>query len=292
MAITTVISGVLAADVVASGTFTVTLPTGSTAGHFTGGVNHALVLAQSNLNRPTQFTISFSGSSATITNATSATWAAGSAYTIELDQVGLKGFKDARTGFAPLNTVELKPLIITLGSPATLSSAAICSLATLTSASAATLSSAAIAAFDVPRNVVGAWTSAASNSLTVAGLDVLGVAMTETLTGTNGAAGKKAFASVTSVTCAAANLSAVAVGTGDVLGLPVALPYIGAVVKELEDGIAATAGTVVKADQTKATATTGDVRGTYDPNSACNGAKSFQLCVLLPDPGYTGVTQA
>ena len=43
---------------------------------------------------------------------------------------------------------------------------------------------------------------------------------------------------------------------------------------------------------TTATATTGDVRGTYDPNAACDGDKVFQLLVTLPNPGYKGIPQA
>jgi len=50
-------------------------------------------------------------------------------------------------------------------------------------------------------------------------------------------------------------------------------------------------GTFVAGVQTAATATTGDVRGTYDPAVACNGSLSFSLLVELPDPIYKGVDQ-
>jgi hypothetical protein len=33
------------------------------------------------------------------------------------------------------------------------------------------------------------------------------------------------------------------------------------------------------------------VRGTYDPDSACNGTKTFTLLVALTDPTYKGVAQ-
>lgn len=39
------------------------------------------------------------------------------------------------------------------------------------------------------------------------------------------------------------------------------------------------------------TSTTGDVRGTYDPDEACDGTTSFGLLVLLPDAGYRGSPQ-
>jgi len=48
-------------------------------------------------------------------------------------------------------------------------------------------------------------------------------------------------------------------------------------------------GTFVAGVQTAPTATTGDVRGTYDPSSACDGSKQFALICALPDPTYRGV---
>ncbi len=48
-------------------------------------------------------------------------------------------------------------------------------------------------------------------------------------------------------------------------------------------------GTFVAGVQTLPTATTGDVRGTYDPSSACDGSKQFALICALPEPNYRGV---
>ena len=48
-------------------------------------------------------------------------------------------------------------------------------------------------------------------------------------------------------------------------------------------------GTFVAGVQTTPTATTGDVRGTYDPIEACNGTLQFALLVTLPEPNYRGV---
>jgi hypothetical protein len=48
-------------------------------------------------------------------------------------------------------------------------------------------------------------------------------------------------------------------------------------------------GTFVAGVQTTPTATTGDVRGTYDPSVACNGSLQFALLCALPDPTYRGV---
>ncbi len=69
------------------------------------------------------------------------------------------------------------------------------------------------------------------------------------------------------------------------------LPSVGQITDEFEDGADATAGTVVAGVTSAATATTGDVRGTYDPNSAADGAKAFQLIAMLGDPTAKGVAQ-
>lgn len=50
-------------------------------------------------------------------------------------------------------------------------------------------------------------------------------------------------------------------------------------------------GTFVAAATAKATATTGDVRGTYDPTTACDGSTAFALLAALADPGNDGVPQ-
>lgn len=50
-------------------------------------------------------------------------------------------------------------------------------------------------------------------------------------------------------------------------------------------------GTFVAGVQTTPTATTGDVRGTYDPALACDGSRAFSLVVMSPDPTYRGVDQ-
>lgn len=48
-------------------------------------------------------------------------------------------------------------------------------------------------------------------------------------------------------------------------------------------------GTFVAGVQTLPTATTGDVRGTYDPSEACDNTKTFSLLVMSSDPTYKGV---
>lgn len=48
-------------------------------------------------------------------------------------------------------------------------------------------------------------------------------------------------------------------------------------------------GTFVAGVQTTPTATTGDVKGTYDPVTACDGSTTFALVASLADPNYRGV---
>jgi hypothetical protein len=151
-----------------------------------------------------------------------------------------------------------------------------------------------IRTLDVPRNITATGSAGSNHVVTISGTDEFGVAMSEALTldGTNVIAGKKAFKTLTEVAVAAgAADDTVDIGYGDVFGLPRFLPGAGFVLRELQDGAAPTAGTLVAGVSSAATATTGDVRGTYDPNAAADGAKVFALLVALEDPEYKGVAQ-
>jgi hypothetical protein len=76
-----------------------------------------------------------------------------------------------------------------------------------------------------------------------------------------------------------------------VLGLPFFLQDSDFTLKEIEHNAPAVAGTFVNGDETKPTATTGDVRGPYDPSSLCDGLKVFRLLVAVTDPTYLGLSQ-
>jgi hypothetical protein len=192
----------------------------------------------------------------------------------------------------------LTPVKITLGAPATavangfiasqdLTAAGVFSVNTTFAAAKAAASLNGIA--DVPRNVVAAWTGTAV--LTVTGTDEYGAVVKESSASGTSLTGKKAFKTITGI-AVSANVTGLTVGTGVVLGLPMFLPDAGDVMREIMDGAAATAGTVAAGVTTSpATATTGDVRGTYNPNSAPNGARVFELNVSLRDPSFTGVAQ-
>lgn len=144
---------------------------------------------------------------------------------------------------------------------------------------------------DVPRNVVGAWTT--SSTVTVSGFDYYGNAQTETQTGTT-FTGKKAFMAIISIT-STASITAATFGYGSVLGMPFVCnsgDFMGAYENDLVD-----AGTFVKADFTiPATSATGDVRGTYTPAGALNGAKfinvEYRVADVTTQLGAFGVTPA
>lgn len=151
---------------------------------------------------------------------------------------------------------------------------------------------------DVPRNL--RFTSSANDTgitFTVTGFDVYGAPMTETITGANGiASGRKAFKYVLAVTASGASAGTVAIGTGDVLGLPFRVNDASYVVSvKWAATLAADAGTFVAADTATATATTGDVRGTYIPSSASNASRRLTIVTLVADidtgAGAYGVTQ-
>jgi hypothetical protein len=161
---------------------------------------------------------------------------------------------------------------------------------------------------DVPRAVavtIGTGTIANRN-VTINGYDYYGQAMSEVIaTGTTQSTtvnGKKAFYIVTSATVSGAVGGTTALGTTDIIGLPVRVFDAGYLVSvKYNNTLAANAGTFVAAVTATATTTTGDVRGTYTPSGACDGIKRLVVCVALPGiavgpnstrVGALGVTQA
>lgn len=161
---------------------------------------------------------------------------------------------------------------------------------------------------DVPRAVAtttGAGTPTTRN-VTISGYDVYGQPMSEVIaTGAVASTtvnGKKAFFQISGITISGSPVVTVAVGTTDILGSPVRINNAGYVARAgWNNTLAADAGTFVAAVTTTATTTSGDVRGTYVPSSATDGAKRLVVGVLLAAiavgpqatrTGALGVTQA
>lgn len=290
------IAHTLTAAVGAGGSFTVSYPAGKSADNYLGGTDHFLVSdsIRTLFAASGDISVAFGASNITVTLIAGAALADGAKVWLNLDRAE----RDEGTTLANAAKMsELTPIKIHLGAPATadpngyvesqdLTAAGVFSVNT--TAAAALLAAALDGVADVPRNVVAAWTGAAV--LTVTGTDEYGNVVVESSASGTSFAGKKAFKTVTNI-AVSANVTALTVGTGDVLGLPVFIADAADVIRELEDGAVPTAGTIVAGSNATPTATTGDVRGTYDPNSACNGTKVFDLVALVQSASYKGRNQ-
>ena len=289
----------LGAAVGAGGSFTVAYPAGRTAEDYLGATDH-MITSQSYRTlfaKTGDFTITPGPSTISVVLNTGLAMAVGSVLYISLDRAETAAAPESVTLANPAKMTLMMPVKITLGAPATADADGFVESQNLTSAGVFSVSATAAAALlaaaldgvcDVPRNVVAAWTGTAV--LTVTGTDEYGDVLVESSASGVALTGKKAFKTVTNISVSA-NVTALTVGTGVVLGLPVFLADAADVTKEILDGVAATAGTIAAAVLTTPSATTGDVRGTYNPNSAPNGTRVFELSALVRDPSYTGAAQ-
>jgi hypothetical protein len=284
--------------VATSGTITFSYPENMNAGNF-AAFGHKMWVDkfQRLLVSPTDFTVSFGASNITVTYLGSTSIPVGARVNAQFNVLGAD---DGDLGIVPaIENVSAVALVeINLGAPDTLDADGILDGVTATDSVQAydvdDFKAGFTGTLDVPRNLTIVGSAGANHVVTVTGTDVHGQVMVENLTvnADTPVAGKKAFKTVTTVSVAAgASGDTIDLGWGDVLGLPVFLPGAAHILKELQDGAAASAGTTVAGVSTAATATTGDVRGTYDPNAAADGAKVFKLVAALGDPAYKGVAQ-
>ena len=161
---------------------------------------------------------------------------------------------------------------------------------------------------DLPRavSIVSGTGTLTNRNVVVSGYDYYGQPMSESIaTGTvqsTTVKGKKAFFQISSATISGALGATIAIGTTDILGIPVRVfnvAYIASV--KSNSTLAQDAGAFVAADTSTATTTTGDVRGTYVPATASDGIVRTVMGILLPGiavgpnatrVGALGVTQA
>lgn len=288
-----VVTGKLAAQVNNGATFTVAYPKGTDAGTFFGATSHEVGIGNTVYKVPDGFALAFGTSNITVTNNTGAALPAGTDYGITLDIAGTLMNTIKRSAGAQM-------VWVTIGAPDAADPDGICETQTPLAAGELTLdgvtvpATSAAAVLDVPRGVsVTSGGVDTARVFTITGLDDYDQPMTETITGVNAGTvlGKKAFKKVTSVSVDAATAGAITVGTTDVLGLPFYLDDGDFVLREMEDGTVRTNGTFVPGVLTTPSATTGDVRGTYDPNAACNGALVFRLLIASLQPAFKGRTQ-
>jgi len=142
---------------------------------------------------------------------------------------------------------------------------------------------------DCPRGVsiVSGTGTLTNRNVTITGYDVYGQPMSEVIaTGTvqsTTVAGKKAFFQILSASISGALGATIAVGTNDVLGIPVRVIDGGYICHVGWNGtFAIDGGTFVAAATATATTTTGDVRGTFDPSSVADGIKRLVVGIMLP----------
>lgn len=285
--------GTLAAAVPDGGTFVVSYPSRSAPdssfldeGTFYGAMGHQLVMNQATLTYPAKFDIAFGTANITVTNRTGATWPAGSPYVLDLARPGKPIYFN--TGRTVNRASRADTVLITLGAPDTSDAAAIMASQSVAAGGSGLLNGTVGATLDTPRALVGAWTGAAI--ATVTGQDEYGNTIVEASASGTAFTGKKAFRKITSIKFSAA-VTAATFGTTDIIGVPVFLGGTAYVLKELQDGVPATAGTIVAGLRGASTSASGDVRGTYKPNAAADGDKVFQLLVALPDPQFLGTAQ-
>lgn len=233
-------------------------------------------------------TITFNAADITVVNNGERSFKAGQILHLSLDVAGYDGSGDVpAVGVQPMKLV-----VVDLGTPVAadpngaVESQACNSTTGLATGINGALATASVATFDVPRGIVAAWTT--TSVLTVTGTDVDGTVIVESSASGTSLAGKKAFKTITGVTCSV-SVTGLTVGHGKVLGLPVFLQDIVDSHQQREDGAVPTAGTVVAAVQTDPqTALTGDIRGTYAPNSAPDGSARHELICFVRSASFRG----
>lgn len=290
-----VIETTLAAAIATSGTLTLSYPAGTSRGNFFHGTRHRCHVVGAVYEAPRDFTLTFNASNITFTWVRATTLPVGAVLLVELDSFGAsfpQGYDDGVVTLSP-RCIMMETVMCDFGTPLASSATSLRAAAAVSGAGALTLLTAGLV-FDVPRNVI--ITSVGNDSgitFAVVGVDEYGVTVAETITGANAgvAAGLKAFARIVSITASGASAGNVSIGFGNVLGFPTFVRSAGYIEAELLNAAAATAGTLVAGVTTTPSATTGDVRGTYVPNSAPDGTRAFMVAVRTDNPRYRGAPQ-
>lgn len=312
-----VISASLGVALITGGTFTAGYPllqpssgvntNTKNKGHFFGAGGHKLIINQGTYNYPADFELTFNAPSVgiTVTWRNAASLAAGTPFALQLNEistiVGAHG-NQVLLG-SPASTIGgpggvAGPYLINLSAPLSLSTTGVAAAQARAAAGNMTLNGASAISgaiyMDVPRaiDIVSSSAGDTTQTATVTGTDFYGQTTTERIAfnGVTRVAGKKAFFKVTQIAVSAAMAGNISAGTTDVLGLPVFIPGAGCILKEIQDGAAAAAGTFVAGSTVTPTTTSPDVRGTYVPGAATNGTRALQLIAFLTNPADIGGT--
>lgn len=240
------------AAVASAGTLTASYPAGTSAGDF-AAYGHKMwsrglqkMFSQDDGN----ISVAFGASDITVTYNGATPIPANTQCTVELN---IAGSADAPASIVDPKRVSFMPLMrLDLGTPDTADDNGIVESQNLTTLGVySTLAFNGVygdpygnlkAVLDVPRNVVAGWTGTAI--LTVTGKDEYGDVIVEKSASSTSFTGKKAFKEITSITTNA-DITALTVGTGDVLGLPVFLPGTTHITAEIVDGVIAPTGDTI-----------------------------------------------
>jgi hypothetical protein len=190
------------------------------------------------------------------------------------------------SGVGPLGRIFIFDIV-----PAALSATAVCAAQAAAAAGYLTINGASaaggVATFDVARTVSVDTSNIANTTqtVTITGTDYWGQAQTEAIAcnGTTQVNGDKAFKTITAVYVDGAITGTIFLGNNDVFGLPYRVTDAGYLLRTgWANAVADNAGTFVAADTATATATTGDVRGTFAPTgSAADGARRLVIAIGL-----------
>lgn len=232
----------LASDIADNGTVTLGYPTGRSKDDYSlNSALHVLFIGQNEYAAPADFTLTFNANASgiTLTNKSGATWTQGTACGVQIERAG------SDTGSLELSQVikdagrvtPVLPVFLNLGSPVTADADGVCASQSIASAAAGlingALASGGVVVLDVPRNIVAAWTTTAI--LTITGEDEYGVVIVEKSASGTSHTGKKAFKKITSVS-PSVSITGATVGTGEKLGLPLAVHKAGQIVGEFKNG--------------------------------------------------------
>ncbi len=280
-------SGSLAAAVPPGGSFDAPYPPGTAHGDFTGGREHAVVIGQNAYYSPNQITVAFSAANVTITNGTPSEWPVGAAYALSLDMPGSSEGYPSNDGKS-MPRVQTWPVVyLNIGSPVEEKEEGLRVGAPIPAAGPVAL---LVNKFDVPRNITFHSTDPEDLIFTVTSTDEYGQKVYEEVDGDSH--GRKAHYHNIVVVASGPSVGAVQIGWGPEIGLPCFVPSSAVILKELQDGVEVeTPGVILFGDESAASATSGDVRGTYESEVTPDGNRSFGLLCCLPDPGYLGADQ-
>lgn len=302
------LSTVLASPVTTSGTITFTYPAGRSRGDYTLGVDHRLVWNGTVFRFARDITIAFNATTVVVTLVAAATIPAGAQVVLDLDRNGggdslsfvdqMRDL-DVRLSASGIAAVGAQTVLVSMGSPITVSATGIRTSLTFTNpggglANAVTLAMDGtrvvngVGVLDVPRNItVVSASNVSAFTFRITGTDMYGNVQIEDIAGPNATTtqGVKAFKTVTRCQVYGnGSPAATSIGFGKVLGLPFYLPTAGHVLLERENNAApgGGAGAFVVGATATPTATTGDPRGTYTPTATVDGSIAFHLlCAVI-----------